>query len=91
MFGESHLWHINRKRFSNSLPKCRTRLKYFSKTKDLEYYVTLTLDEEKPDIAVIHILSTILIFDSYVITLSKTLEKILSILVKNIGRVGFLK
>ena len=55
MFGESHLWHINRKRFSNSLPKYRTRLKYFSKTKDLEYYVTLTLDEEKPDIAVIHI------------------------------------
>ena len=52
MFGESHLWHISRKRFSNSLPKCRTRPKYFGggRTKDLEYYVTLTLDEEKPDI-----------------------------------------
>ena len=46
MFGESNLCHINRKRFSNSLPKCRTRLKYFSggRTK-----------EEKPDIVVIHI------------------------------------
>ena len=57
MFGESHLCHINRKRFSNSLPKCRTRLKYFSggRTKDLEYYVTLTLDDVKPGIAVIHI------------------------------------
>ena len=56
MFEESHLCHINRKRFSNSLPKCRTRLKYFSggRTKDLEYYVTLTLDEEKPDTVVIH-------------------------------------
>ena len=56
MFGESHLQHIGRKRFSNSLPKYRTRPKYFSggRTKDLEYYVTLTLDEEKPDIVVIH-------------------------------------
>ena len=57
MFGESHLWHINRNQSSNSLPKCRTHLKYFSegRTKDLKYYLTLTLDEEKPDIVVIHI------------------------------------
>ena len=56
MFGESQLWDINRKRFSNSLPKFRTRLKYFSgrKAKVLEYFVTLTLDEQKPDIVVIH-------------------------------------
>ena len=57
MFGENYLWHINRKRFSNSLPKCRTFLEYFSgeRTKDLEYYVPLTLDEEKTDIVVVHI------------------------------------
>ena len=46
MFGESHLWHINRKRFSNSLPKCRTCLKYFSRGRT---------KEEKPDIVLIHI------------------------------------
>ena len=46
MFGESHLWHISRKRFSNSLPKCRTRLKYFSRGRT---------KEEKPDIVLIHI------------------------------------
>ena len=57
VFEESRLGHINRKQFSSSLPKCRIRLKYFSseRKKDLEYYVTLTLDEEKPDIVVIHI------------------------------------
>ena len=49
MFGESYLWHIGRKRFSNSLPKCRIRLKYFigGRTK-----------KEKPDIVVVHIDST---------------------------------
>ena len=46
MFGESYLWHISRKQFSNSLPKCRSRLKYFSggRTK-----------EEKPVIGIINI------------------------------------
>ena len=35
----SHLGRINKKLFSNSIPKCRTRLKYFSvaRTKYLEY------------------------------------------------------
>ena len=42
VFGDSHLGRIHRKLFSNSLPKCRTRLKYFTgvRTRDLEYYVT---------------------------------------------------
>ena len=46
IFGETYLWHISRKRFSNSLPKFRTHLKYFSggRTK-----------EKNPDIVVIHI------------------------------------
>ena len=46
---------INRKLFSSFLSKCRTHLKYFSgtSTKDLEYYATPTLIEEKPDIVVI--------------------------------------
>ena len=50
VFGDSHLERINRKLFSNSLPKCRIHLKYFSGaiTQDLEYYVTPTLNEEKP-------------------------------------------
>ena len=93
MFGENHLWHINRKRFSDSLPKCRTFLKYFSggRTKDLEYYVTLTLDEEKTDIVVVHINSNDIDFHSYVITMLRTLKKMLLILVKNAGRAGFLK
>ena len=44
--GESPLWHISRKQFINSTPKCRTHLKYFSggRTK-----------EGKPDIVVMHI------------------------------------
>ena len=43
--------------FSNSLTKCRTCLKYYSgaRTKDLQYYVTSTLNEEKPDLVNIHI------------------------------------
>ena len=57
VFRDSHLGGINRKLFSSFLSKCRTRLKYFSgaSTKDLEYYVTPTLIEEKPDIDFIHI------------------------------------
>ena len=52
VFGGSHLGGINRKLFSNSLPKCRKRLKYFSgaRTEFLEHYVTPTLNEEKRDI-----------------------------------------
>ena len=57
VFGDSHLGHINKKLFSNSLPKCRTHLKYFSKarTNDLEYYVTAALNKGKPDIVAIKI------------------------------------
>ena len=57
VFEDSHLGRINRKLFSDSLPKCRSQLKYFSgvRTKELEYYTTPTLNEQKPDIAVIHI------------------------------------
>ena len=57
VFGDSHLARINRKLFNDSLQHCRSRLKYFSgaKTKDLEHYVTPTLNEEEPDIVVIHI------------------------------------
>ena len=48
---------MNGKLFGNFLPKCRSHLKYFSgaRTKDLEYYLTQTLNEEKPDIAVLHL------------------------------------
>ena len=53
----SHLRGINRKLFSNSLLKCRSCLEYFSgaRTKELEYYVTSILKDEKPDIIVIDI------------------------------------
>ena len=93
VFGDSHLGRFNKKLSSNSLPKCRTRMKYFSgvRTKDLEYYVTPTLNEEKPDIVTMHVSSNdIVIFDSCVITQLKMLEKI-SILVKNVEREGFRK
>ena len=93
MFGENHLWHINRKRFSNSLPKCRTFLKYFSggRTKDLEYYVTLTLDEEKTDIVVVHINFNAIDFPQLRHNNVENIEKDVLILVKNVGRAGFLK
>ena len=57
VFEDSHLGRINRKLFRDSLPKCRKQLKYFSgvRTKELEYYTTPTLNEQKPDIAVIHL------------------------------------
>ena len=93
MFGENHLWHINRKRFSDSLPKCRTFLKYFSggRTKDLEYYVTLTLDEEKTDIVVVHINFSDIDFPQLRHNNVENIEKDVLILVKNVGRAGFLK
>ena len=57
VFGDSHIGRVNRKLFSNSLRNCTSRLKFFSgaKSKDLDHYVTPTLNEEKPDIVVIHV------------------------------------
>ena len=57
MFKDRHTGCINRKIFSDSLPKCSRLLKCFSggKTKDLEHYVPRTLNEHKPDIVVVHI------------------------------------
>ena len=100
VFGDSHLGRINRKLFSSFLSKCRTRLKYFSgaSTKDLEYYVTPTLIEEKPDIDFIHIDSDDIDFQQLRHNTVENIGKyilyyiynILSILVKNVERVGFL-
>ena len=56
VLGDSHPHGcINRKIFSNSLTKYGSHLKYISgaRTKGLEYYVTPTLNEEKPDIVII--------------------------------------
>ena len=93
MFAGSHLWHINRKRFSNFLPKCRTCLEYFSGggTKDLEYYVTLTVDEEKTDLVVIHIDSSDIDFRRLRHNTVENIGKDIINIVTFVGRVGFLK
>ena len=83
-------WAYKQKIFNNSLTKCRTHLKYFSgaRTKDLEHNVTSTLNKEKSDIVIIHIGSNDIDFRPLY---HKTVERILSILVKNAERVGFRK
>ena len=57
VFSGHHFGRINRKLFSNSLPKRRSRLKYLSgvRAKGLVYYVTPTLKEEKPDIVIVRV------------------------------------
>ena len=92
MFGDNFEC-INRKLFNNSLSKCRSRGKYFSgaRTKDLEYYVTRELNQEKPDIVVIHIGSNDTDFRQLRRKTVKTIEKYIVNTGKKCGESGVSK
>ena len=55
--GDSHLRRINRIRLNKSFKNAKAVIKSFSgaKVQDLQHYVIPPLEEEKPDVAVIHI------------------------------------
>ena len=53
VFGDSHIKRISQKRFSNSFEKAKTFQE--AKIQELENYIALHLNAQKPDVFVIHI------------------------------------
>ena len=55
--GDSHLKRLKKKVFNTSINHAKTYISCFSgaNSKRLEYYVSPTLDEDKPDVVVIHV------------------------------------
>ena len=66
IIGDSHVRRLNRHRLNQSFDHAKSILKAFSgaKIQDLEHYIIPHLSEEKPDIAVIHIGSNNVTYNS---------------------------
>ena len=66
IIGDSHVRRLNRHRLNQSFDHAKSILKAFSgaKIQDLEHYIVPHLSEEKPDIAVIHIGSNNVTYNS---------------------------
>ena len=64
--GDSHLRRINKNRLNNSFKNAKCVIKSFSGAKidDLQHYAIPPLEQEKPDIAVIHVGSNNVTYDN---------------------------